>query len=193
METLCNLYVAEKNKAEKEKILRELMRFTYFQCQHKMLQRFNIKLHPFCSESFHGVFRPDAISNFELSSRFEEDNAVGITPKMLRYNESKLLGSMKKLTGYTFTADEKQKIILDKISTPHFHRFVGRVIKFVIDGLDDLAGFKKRRTRGVNKQAMILQATAALDDIESGLDILGDLVNRSPTFRKHMNHPSIQR
>ena len=109
METLCNLYVAEKNKAEKEKILRELKRFTYFQCQPKMLQRFNIKLHPFCSESFHGVFRPDAISNFELSSRFEEDNAAGITPKMLRYDESKFLGTMKKLTGYTFTADEKQK------------------------------------------------------------------------------------
>jgi len=101
---------------------------------------------------------------------------------------------MENLTSYTFTLDEDQKIILDKISTPHFHHFVWRAIKVVIDGLrvEDLAGFRRRRSKNVNKQAIISQATTVLDNIEGGLNILGDLVNRSPTFRKHMNHRSIE-
>jgi hypothetical protein len=70
LETLCQIYT-EAGREKQHEISVELKRFTYMQCQPKILQRFDTPLHPFSKRHFYGVFEPGAITSSVLVDNFK--------------------------------------------------------------------------------------------------------------------------
>jgi hypothetical protein len=193
LETLCQSYAAADRKKQYD-IRDELMRFTYMQCQPKILQRFDTPLHPFSKRHFYGVFEPGAITSSVLVDNIKsiEKSSLNLSSKILKGNEDDIRGIATKIIGYKFKLDQEKHIILDSESTPHYHAFVWYLLNAYRKSLGELSDLRKTNKQ-VRHDTRITSANTVLDMINKVAEVLADLAYRSTSFQMHLQHQEVKK
>jgi hypothetical protein len=192
LEALCQSYATAGDQSKQKAVMHQLKRFTYMQCQPKILQRFDTPLHPFTKRCFYEVFRPGTIPYSALVENFKtiDKSSLNLKSKFLKRNES-ALQKVAHHIGYDFNLDSDGHIILDSNSTIHYHKFVWYLLDAYHRNLAALSALRKPDKHNHNKR--INSANTALTMIDKVANPLNDLAFRSPSFQIHLQHPEIKK
>lgn len=192
IERRLNAYLIEKDTIQKKKILDELHMFTYLQCRAKILQRLRVPIHPFCNVRFYEVFGPDSIKAETLRNGYKAVAEFGNDElTKMKFDERPLADRMTTYTKFPFRFDELNHIILDDQSVVHFHNYLWKLFSVIVANLEALKDITNiQKAEGVDN--METEARGLLVTIQRNFYHLTNLVNKSPTFRRHISNPAIQ-